>query len=144
DTPVTLSALERDEIEYLGRRQILEFDIYFSFTGGRTLTELTSRWGAKRAEALYGCVDPDVHSRTAPRADFICDLSYMGTCAPDRQAKLDALFLDPARDLPSSGFLLAGSLYPWDWQWPQNVKKLEHVAPADHAALYSSSRLTLN
>jgi spore maturation protein CgeB len=35
-------------------------------------------------------------------------------------------------------------MYPWQWQWPGNVAKLEHVTPSDHAALYSSSRLTLN
>ena len=68
----------------------------------------------------------------------------MGTYAVDRQTKLDNLFLEPARQLPSSSFVLAGSLYPWEWQWPQNVRKLEHVAPSDHSALYSSSRLTLN
>jgi spore maturation protein CgeB len=68
----------------------------------------------------------------------------MGTYAPDRQAKLDSLFLEAARQRPSSRFLLAGSLYPWEWQWPENVRRDEHVAPAAHPALYSSSRLTLN
>jgi len=41
-------------------------------------------------------------------------------------------------------FLLAGTLYPWHWQWPANVKRFDHVPPAEHPALYSSSRLTLN
>lgn len=41
-------------------------------------------------------------------------------------------------------FLLAGSLYPWQWQWPENVHRLDHVSPAQHAELYSSSRVTLN
>src|SRR5208282_245474 len=40
--------------------------------------------------------------------------------------------------------LLAGSLYPAEQQWPCNVRRVEHIAPGDHAALYSSSRLTLN
>jgi spore maturation protein CgeB len=68
----------------------------------------------------------------------------MGTYAADRQQKLDSLFLEPSRSLPQRRFLLAGSMYPWQWQWPENVSRLEHVAPDDHAALYSSSRLTLN
>src|SRR5256885_12602426 len=29
-------------------------------------------------------------------------------------------------------------------QWPENVAHYDHVAPADHASLYSSSRATLN
>jgi spore maturation protein CgeB len=144
DTPVTLAALERGEVEYLRREQIPAFDAYLSFTGGATLSELRSRWGARLALPLYGCVDPDVHARTIPRPEFVCDLSYMGTYAADRQDKLDTLFLEPARQLVSKKFLLAGSMYPWDWQWPQNVQRLEHVSPNDHSALYSSSRLTLN
>jgi spore maturation protein CgeB len=144
DTPVTLAALEQGELEYLRREQIPAFDAYLSFTGGGTLTELRSRWGARLALPLYGCVDPDVHARTKPRAEFACDLSYMGTYAADRQDKLDALFVEPAGQLLSKKFLLAGSLYPWDRQWPQNVQRLEHVSPNDHSSLYSSSRLTLN
>ncbi|MFL6436957.1 MAG: glycosyltransferase [Terriglobales bacterium] len=144
DTPVTIAALERGDVEYLRREQIPNFDLYLSFTGGRTLEELTNNWGARLAVPLYGCVDPEVHSRVDVPPQFTCDLSYMGTYAADRQHKLDALFLQPARGLTSKTFVLAGSLYPWDWQWPPNVKRFEHVSPSDHSALYSSSRLTLN
>ena len=144
DTPVTLGAMEREGVEYLRADQIPGFDLYLSFTGGATLTELRSRWGARFAAPLYGCVDPEVHSRTTRRPEFACDLSYMGTYATDRQAKLESLFLGPARKLAARRFVLAGSLYPWDSQWPENVRKIEHVGPGDHSALYSSSRLTLN
>lgn len=144
DTPVTLGALERGDVEYLRSDQIPKFDLYLSFTGGDTLTELTSRWRARLAIPLYGCVDPEAHRRTASRTDFACDLSYMGTYAADRQQKVDALFLEPSRQLVEKNFVLAGSQYPWEWQWPENVKRLEHVWPGDHSALYASSRLTLN
>jgi len=93
---------------------------------------------------LYGCVDPDDYRRTAPSPEFACDLSYMGTYSADRQAKLDELLLEPSRRHPEKKFLLAGSLYPWQWQWPQNVQRIEHVFPADHPRFYSSSRITLN
>jgi spore maturation protein CgeB len=144
DTPVTLSSLERGQIPYLRADQIPRFDLYLSFTGGATIDELTTRWHARAALPLFGCVDPDVHTRTKSRIEFLCDLSYMGTHAADRQQKLETLFLEPARRLSSHSFLLAGSLYPAEWQWPQSVKRFEHVSPADHSALYSSSRLTLN
>ncbi len=68
----------------------------------------------------------------------------MGTFSPDRQHKVQALFLEAARRRPLAQFVLAGSLYPHDRQWPANVRLLEHAAPAQHPALYSSSRLTLN
>ena len=144
DAPITLAQLENGEPEYLRREQIPDFDLYLSFTGGSILRELEERWGAQRARALYGCVDPAVHARAEKQAQFRCDLSYMGTYAADRQQKLEELFLEPARRMAGRDFVLAGSLYPWDWSWPQNVKRFEHVAPAQHAALYSSSRATLN
>jgi spore maturation protein CgeB len=93
---------------------------------------------------LYGCVDPDDYHRVAAVPKFQCNLSYMGTYSADRQAKLDALLLEPSRRHPEKLFLLAGSLYPWNWEWPENVRRMEHVAPVDHARFYSSSRLTLN
>ena len=144
DTPITLSNLERGDLDYLRREQIPQFDLVLSFTGGEILRQLESRWGARRARPLYGCVDPEVHRRVAAHAEFSCDLSYMGTYAADRQHKVDALFLEAAGRMPQAHFVLAGSLYPWDWRWPENVRIFEHVAPAEHSRLYSSSRLTLN
>lgn len=144
DTPVTLQGIERGAAAYLRVEQMPAWDLYLSFTGGRILDELQSRWRVRRARPLFGCVDPDVHSRAIPRADFECLLSYMGTYAADRQEKVQQLFLGPARRRPDERFVLAGSLYPANSQWPPNIRLLEHVAPADHPALYSSSRLTLN
>jgi spore maturation protein CgeB len=144
DTPITLQNLEQGDLDYLCRDQIPAFDVYLSFTGGRILEQLEHHWCARMARPLYGCVDPDVHARVPARQDLQCVLSYMGTYAADRQHKVDALFLEPARQHRDANFVLAGSLYPRHWTWPANLRVLEHVAPADHPALYSSSRLTLN
>lgn len=146
DTPVTLANMEKEGVEYLCGEQIPEFDLVLSFTGGKALEELERTYGARMARSLYGCVDPDDYPRVEPAAEFACDLSYMGTYAPDRQEKVDDLFLETARRHPEKQFLLAGSLYPWEWEWrwPANVRRIDHVAPHDHPRLYSSSRLTLN
>ena len=144
DTPITLEKLQAGGLDYLTARQIPVYDLYLSFTGGEILRELEDAWGARRARPLYGCVYPEVYARVPPRQEYQCRLSYMGTHSPDRQHKLERLFLEPARQLPVERFLLAGSLYPRDWTWPLNVERFDHVAPADHPALYSSSRATLN
>lgn len=144
DTPVTLNNLRHGEVEYVDAAQIREFDLVLSFTGGRALATLEDGYRARMVRPLYGCVDPDEYYRATPVAKFQCDLSYMGTYSADRQAKLDALLLEPSRRHPETLFLLAGSLYPWNWEWPENVRRMEHVAPADHSRFYSSSRLTLN
>ncbi len=144
DTPITLNCLRGGDLDYLRRDEIPAFDLFLSFTGGRILCELESVWGARGARPLYGCVDPNLYFRVAEKDEYRCALSYMGTYAADRQDKLDELFLQPARQLPGLRFLLAGPLYPWEWEWPQNVRRFDHVAPADHPAFYSSSGATLN
>ncbi len=144
DTPVTLSRLATGDLDYVRASQLAAFDLVLSWAGGDALTRLERDFGVRMARPLFGCVDPDVYRPVHPSPYMRCELSYMGTYAPDRQAKLDELFLEAARRRPSSRFLLAGSLYPWEWQWPENVRRDEHVAPAAHPALYSSSRLTLN
>ncbi|MGZ3319223.1 MAG: CgeB family protein [Isosphaeraceae bacterium] len=144
DTPITLENLRQGNVEYLRADQIPAYDLYLSFTGGPILQELEHVWGAHEALPLYGCVDPDIYFRVPVRDEFRCLLSYMGTYARDRQHKLDELFLEPARERSHDSFVLAGSLYPWDWSWTSNVRRIEHVAPSDHPTLYSSSRFTLN
>lgn len=144
DTPITIANLKSGDLDYLRRDQVNAFDLYLSFTGGRILDELASEWNVRRARPLYGCVDPDTHARVAARENFRCDLSYMGTYAADRQHKLDGLLVEPARLMPQASFVLAGSLYPKTWGWPQNVRRFDHIVPSDHSALYSSSRATLN
>jgi spore maturation protein CgeB len=144
DTPITLKGLREGTVDFLRASQIPAFDLYLSFTGGRILHELASEFGASLVKPLYGCVDPEVHARVVKRPEFACGLSYMGTYAADRQSLMDELFLEPARRLPAEQFVLAGSMYPWEWHWPANVRRYEHVSPGDHPALYSSSRMTLN
>jgi spore maturation protein CgeB len=144
DTPITLQSLAEGDLDYIHSRQLAAFDLVLSWTGGDALLRLERDFGARHVRPLFGCVDPDVYRPTPPRPGQRCELSYMGTYAPDRQAKLDSMFLEPARLRPASRFLLAGPLYPPEWQWPANVQRFEHVRPADHPALYCSSRLTLN
>ncbi len=145
DTPITVSALrERGATEYLLQDQVAGFDVYFSFTGGPMLREIETRFGARRAVPLYCAVDPKHYHAFPAHKRFACDLSYMGTYAPDRQPKIEEFFCEPARRLPDRKFLLAGPQYPRQLRWPKNVRRIMHLNPRWHARFYSSSRLTLN
>ncbi len=144
DTPVTVAKLRSGDTEYLKRRQIAGFDIYFSFTGGPILRELESSFGARLAVPLYCSFDPENYRFAPLRKEFTCDFSYMGTYAADRQPKIERMFCAAARALPERSFLLAGPQYPEDIRWPGNVRRITHVDPQSHASFYSSSRLTLN
>jgi spore maturation protein CgeB len=145
DTPVTLDALQsRQTVDYLGPRGLADFDLVLSFTGGRALDELQVRLGAKRVAPLYGSVDPGQHHPVAREPRFASDLSYLGTFAPDRQPTLEALFFETARVAPDQRFLIGGAQYPDNIPWRPNIFFVHHLEPAQHAAFFSSSRLTLN
>ncbi|HEX6143332.1 MAG TPA: glycosyltransferase [Geminicoccaceae bacterium] len=142
DTPVTLRALERGGCGYLEPGAIPCFDLYLSFAGGPTLTRLERDFGARRARALYCSVDPDLYRR-APTMPAL-DLGYLGTYSADRQPKLDALLLEPARAWPGGRFVVAGPQYPPHVVWPENVARIEHLAPDRHPGFYGAQRFTLN
>jgi spore maturation protein CgeB len=142
DTPVTLAALDHGFEEYIAIRQIPRLDLYCSFTGGPTLDRLTRSFGARRPHALYCAVDAAQWRPVATEARW--DLGYLGTYSPDRQPALERLLLQPARRLPHRRFVVAGPQYPAWVDWPDNVERLEHVAPADHPDFYAAQRFTLN
>jgi spore maturation protein CgeB len=145
DTPVTLSQLSAGEqVPYLPPQGLGDFDLVLSYTGGAALTELRTRLGARCTAPLYGSVDPDVHRPVTPMDAYRSDLSYLGTYAEDRQDALKALFLEPARRLPSRRFLIGGAQYPASFPWSANIHFKRHLPPDQHPAFFSSSRMTVN
>jgi spore maturation protein CgeB len=145
DTPVTLENLrEGRSVAYLGPRGLRDFDLVLSYTGGPSLDALRTLLGAPRVATLYGHVDPQVHRPVTPVENYRCALSYLGTYAADRQAALDALFIEPARRLPEHSFLIGGAQYPADFPWTVNIRFVRHMPPPEHPAFFSSSRLTLS
>jgi spore maturation protein CgeB len=145
DTPVTLSRLKSGQsVPYIGEEGLRRYDLVLSYTGGAALEELRCSLGARRVRPLYGHVDPDVH-RPGPKLDrYNADLSWLGTYAPDRQAVLEELFVLPARQRAARKFLIGGAQYPDDFPWSGNVYFVRHLPPQEHAAFFSSCRLTLN
>ena len=108
------------------------------------LQRLEQELGAPFAVPLYCSVDPEKHRELPANPRFACDMSYMGTYAPDRQPKIDELLCVPACQLSQQKFIVAGPQYPAQIVWPGNVERIMHLDPRHHAGLYSSSRITLN
>jgi spore maturation protein CgeB len=142
DTPITLATLDAGDWRYLAPTQIPRLDLYLSFTGGPTLDRIARSFDARRPCALY-CSADEAACRPID-ADPCWDLGYLGTYSPDRQPALERLLLEPARRLPQLRFIVAGPQYPADIQWPANVDRKEHVAPAGHPGFYAAQRFTLN
>ncbi len=145
DTPITMAQLRSPGgSEYLHASHIPHYAAYLSFTGGPMLREIETRLGSPRAVPFYCSVDPGLYAPQPVRAEYRCDLSYLGTYAADRQPKLMNLLNGSASLLPHSDFLLAGPQYPADIAWCRNVRRMIHLSPPEHPAFYSSSRFTLN
>jgi spore maturation protein CgeB len=142
DTPVTLRAVAAGSCTYLAARQIPEYQLYLSFTGGPTLRKIESRFRSPRACPLYCAVDPEIYYPQPLVSEW--DLGYLGTYAPDRQSKLERLLLDPARTWPRGRFIVAGPQYPDGLAWPTNVARSSHIGPHAHRAFYNAQRFTLN
>ncbi len=145
DTPVTLARLAAGEsVEYLGADGLAPYDLVLSYTGGGALDALRTQLGARRVVPIYGSVDPALHRPVPPRAERLALLSYLGTYAADRQAALEALFVEPARRRPAEKFVIGGAQYPPQFPWTENIWFVRHLPPSEHPAFYCSSRMTLN
>lgn len=142
DTPVTLAKLARGDFAYLHPRLIPRYDVYLSFTGGPTLTRLMREFGSPLSLPLYCSVDH--HTYKPGNGEPQIDLSYMGTYSEDRQPTVEQLLVEPARRAPQLRFCVAGPQYPDSLAWPDNVERIDHLAPADHPQFYGNSRFTLN
>jgi len=145
DSPVTLEQLGRGhDVPYVPAQGLGGFDLVLSYAGGAALDGLKTRLQARAVAPLYGSVDPAVHHPVAATDAHRNDLSYLGTYAADRQELLERLFVAPAQRRPAQRFALAGSQYPANFPWADNIFYFSHVPPQDHPSLFCSSGLTLN
>jgi spore maturation protein CgeB len=142
DTPITVRKLEEGGSEYVEARQLAKFDMYLSFTGGPTLGRIARQFGLRAAKPLYCSVDPELYYPESKPERW--HLGYLGTYSADRQPALQELLLKPAAAMPKAPFVVAGPQYPSGLQFPPNVERIQHLAPAEHRAFYNSQRYTLN
>ncbi len=145
DTPVTMGRLENPGSpaeRYLDARQIAGYDLYLSFAGGPVLRRLEDEFGARAARVLYCAVDADLYY--PERRDPAWDLGYLGTYSEDRQPRVEAMLLAPARQWAAGRFNIAGAKYAARESWPPNVSHFPHVPASEHRAYYNAQRFTLN
>jgi spore maturation protein CgeB len=141
DTPVTLAGLEHG-LTYISAPMIPRFDLYLSFSGGPIPDMIEDIYGSPMARVLYCSADTSLHQPRSIPARWL--LGYLGTYSEDRQPQLARLLLTPAAELAPERFVIAGSKYPESITWTQNIDRIEHLAPRDHASFYAAQRFALN
>jgi spore maturation protein CgeB len=142
DTPVTLRKLRRGDYEYLSPELVPKFDLYLSFTGGPLLDRLCLSFGARVVRSLYCSADPDNYYPELFEKRW--DIGYLGTYSADRHHSFERLFLTSATMFARGRFVVAGSQYPMEINWPPNVQRLSHLPCSDHRSFYNRQRFTLN
>jgi spore maturation protein CgeB len=142
DAPATLDAIESDPKHRL-RHLIPRYDAVLTYGGHAPVVESYRRWGARACVPVYNALDPDTHYPVAPEEAFRCDLSFLGNRLPDREARVEEFFLNPAARSATRTFLLGGA--GWEGKAiPPNVTIHGHVGTSDHNAFYCSALATLN
>jgi len=142
DAPATLDEIAANPAHHL-RKAIPRYDVVFTYGGGAPVVKAYRAVGARDCVPIYNALDPDHHFPVEPVPEFESELGFLGNRLPDREARVDAFFLDAARRLPHKRFLLGGS--GWESkELPGNVKCIGHVGTNAHNAFFCSGLATLN
>jgi spore maturation protein CgeB len=142
DAPATLDRLASNPAdpfhELVGR-----YDLVLTYGGGDPVVRAYEAVGAQRCVPIYNALDPDTHHPVHADPRFAADVGFLGNRLPDREARVEAFFLDAAVRAPGSSFLLGGNGWQ-DKPLPANVRYVGHVYTADHNAFNVTPRMVLN
>jgi spore maturation protein CgeB len=142
DAPATLDRMRRDALDPF-RACVPGYDLVLTYGGGEPVVRGYRDFGARECVPVYNALDPSTHHPVRPDPRFACDLAFLGNRLPDREARVDAFFLDAARQMPQRACLLAGS--GWDDKLlPPNVRNLGHLYTAEHNAFNCTPLAVLN
>ncbi|MDB5446094.1 MAG: hypothetical protein JWQ97_1411 [Phenylobacterium sp.] len=142
DAPATLASL-REDPALLMHRVLRQLDLVLTYGGGPPVISGYQAVGARLCRPIYNALDPATHHPVAVDPRFAGDLNFLANRLPDREARVERFFLQPAGRLPERRFLIGGN--GWDDKaMPANVRRIGHLGTADHNAFNCSSLAVLN
>jgi len=142
DAPATLDRMKKN-LEDPFRELVGKYDLVLTYGGGFPVTDAYRQLGALDCVPIYNALDPDIHFPVDPVPALESDLSFLGNRLPDREARVQKFFFDPAKEVIDKKLILGGNGWG-DFDLPKNVKYVGHVYTHDHNAFNSSSRIVLN
>lgn len=142
DAPATLGEMRANPQHPL-RAALRSLDLVLTYGGGDPVVGAYRSFGAAECIPVYNALDPDTHHPVPSDARYAADLGFLGNRLPDREARVEQFFLDPAARLPGQKFLLGGS--GWDDKpKPDNIAYVGHVSTRDHNAFNVTPKAVLN
>ena len=142
DAPATLAEL-RAAPDHPMHAALPQLDLVLTYGGGPPVVDAYAALGARRCVPIYNALDPATHHPVPPDPRFTADLAFLANRLPDREARVEAFFLQAAARCPDRAFLLGGNGWH-DKAVPPNVRAVGHVGTADHNAFNCSALCTLN
>ena len=142
DAAATLEEM-RAEADHPVRRALSSLDLVLTYGGGPPVVQTYEGFGARACVPVYNALDPATHHPVEPDPRFTADLSFLGNRLPDREARVEQFFLEPAARLSERKFLIGGN--GWESKGlPPNVRHLGHVFTHEHNAFNCTPLAVLN
>jgi spore maturation protein CgeB len=142
DAPATLARMDANcEDEF--RTYMPRYDAVLTYGGGPYCEDGFRRYGARAYFSIYNGLDPETHYPVAADPALVCDVAFLGNRLPDREARVEELFLRAAELAPRSRFLLGGEGWS-DKRMPTNVRYIGHVPTAEHNRVNCSAGMVMN
>jgi spore maturation protein CgeB len=142
DAPATLAELRAAPGHPL-RQALSRIDLVLTYGGGDPVVNAYRALGAANCVPVYNALDPETHHPVPALPRFNADLGFLGNRLPDREARVEQFFLEPAARLPRKTFLLGGSGWQ-DKPMSDNVRSIGHVSTRDHNAFNATPKAVLN
>ncbi|WP_105437584.1 glycosyltransferase [Neorhizobium sp. T25_13] len=142
DAPATLAELRAAPGHPL-RQALGKTDLVLTYGGGDPVVDAYRALGAANCVPVYNALDPETHHPVPAQPRFNADLGFLGNRLPDREARVEQFFLEPAARLPRQTFLLGGSGWQ-DKSMSGNVRSIGHVSTRDHNAFNAAPKTVLN
>lgn len=142
DAPATIAQLQSNPRHPL-LAGICKFDAVFTYGGGPVIREAYKSLGARRYYSVYNGLDVETHHPVPASAALACDLAFVGNRLPDRERRVEELFLEAAKLAPGKRFILGGEGWG-DKALPRNVRYIGHVPTGLHNRVNCSAGMVLN
>lgn len=142
DSPATIHRMQADPSDALAQ-SAGGYDAILSYGGGPMARDGFLQFGARAYYSMYNGLDPETHFPVPADPSLACDVCFLGNRLPDREARVEELFLRAAAMAPDQSFLLGGEGWS-DKPMPSNVRYIGHVPTADHNRVNCSAGMVLN
>ena len=142
DAPATIARMHADPNDAF-RISMPEYDAVLTYGGGPFCEREYRGFGARAYFSMYNGLDPETHFPVPADPSLACDVAFLGNRLPDREARVEELFLRAAELAPEMRFLLGGEGWG-DKPLPANVSWVGHVPTAEHNRVNCSAGMVMN